>query len=126
MSSNTSTMVNNPYTIESELNCLINDRLNWKTGKAYTDINLEEFNNKMKETYKYLNSASPMLFEKACSGFMDNKTNLNMMRNMLKLSQNIYDGKCKQADADKYLGQQLANQYVNPIIEKLDKDNKNP
>jgi hypothetical protein len=53
---------------------------------------------------------------------MDDQNNFNMMMRMLSLSKDIYDGKKKQDDVDKGLGQVLANKYVKPVVDKLDKD----
>lgn len=120
--SNPNNMISNPYKVELHLNNLIKDRNLWRFGKKYTDLNLPEFNSRMKEEYSYLATSSPMLFEKAISGFMDNQNNLNMITNMLKLLKDIYDGKKKQEDVDKSLGKVLADKYIAPVIDKLDKN----
>jgi hypothetical protein len=43
---------------------------------------------------------------------------------MIALSKDIYDGKKKQEDVDKGLGQVLANKYVKPVVDNLNKDKK--
>ena len=123
--SNPNNMINDPYAVEKQLLNLMEDRKLWRLGKKYRELNLQSFNSKMKEEYSYLDNASPMLFEKAISGFMDNQNNWNMIINMLKLSKDVYDGKRKQEDVDKGLGKVLADKYIAPVVDKLDKGNKN-
>lgn len=123
--SNPNNMINDPYAVEMQIHQLINDRKLWLSGKKYTSLNLEKFNKKMEEEYAYLKMASNVLFNKVVNGFMDNPENMRMLSMMLKLSKDVYDGKNKQDEVDKHLGSILANKYVNPVIEKLDKENEN-
>jgi hypothetical protein len=120
--SNPNKMINDPYAVELQVHQLMGDRAKWMIGQKYPECNLEEFNKKMHTEYAYLQNASPVLFEKILSGFMDDQNNFNMMMRMLSLSKDIYDGKKKQDDVDKGLGQVLANKYVKPVVDKLDKD----
>ena len=123
--SNPNKMINDPYAVEMQLQQIMNDRKLWLSGKKYKDLNREAFNNKMKEEYAYLNNASPLLFEKACSGFMDDNQNWAMISRMLSLSKDIYDGKRKQEDVDKGLGQVLANKFVKPVVDNLNNNKEN-
>lgn len=119
--SNPNKMINDPYAVEIQLQQMINERKLWFTGKKYKDLNKEDFTTKMKDKFIYLYNASPLLFDKICSGFLDNNQNLAMITKMLSLSKDIYDGKKEQNDVDKGLGQVLADKYVKPIVDKLDK-----
>lgn len=123
--SNPNKMINDPYAVEIQIQQMMNDRKLWLTGKKYTSLNLEQFNKKMEEEYGYLKTASNVLFSKILSGFMDKPENMNMLMMMLKMSKDIYDGKRKQEDVDKGLGSVLAQKYVNPVVDKLNKDNNN-
>jgi hypothetical protein len=120
--SNPNKMINDPYAIELQVLQMLSDKYNWTMGKKHRELNREDFQNEMKKKYSYLENASPMLFEKILSGFFDDKNNLNMMMNMLNLSKEIYDGKKKQEDVDKGLGQILANKFIKPVVDKLDND----
>jgi hypothetical protein len=122
--SNPNQMINDPYAVEMQVQQLMGDRAKWMIGQKYPECNRDEFNKKMKNEYTYLLNASPVLFEKILSGFMDDQGNYNMMMRMLSLSKDIYDGKKKQEDVDRGLGQVLANKYVKPVVDGLDKNGK--
>lgn len=122
--SNPNKMINDPYAVELQIKQLMGDRSKWLIGQKYPECNRDEFNKKMHVDYSYLKNASPILFEKILSGFMDDQANFNMMMRMISLSKDIYDGKKKQEDVDKGLGQVLANKYVKPVVDNLNKDKK--
>jgi hypothetical protein len=115
-------MINDPYAVEIQIQQLMNDRKLWLTGQKYKSLNLEQFNKKMEEEYGYLKTASNVLFSKVLSGFMDKQENMHMLMMMLNLSKDVYDGKRKQDEVDKGLGALLAQKYVNPVVDKLNKD----
>lgn len=119
--SNPNNMINDPYAVELQIQQLMTDRTKWMIGQKYPKCNLNEFKKKMETDYAYLHNASPILFEKILSGFMDDQSNYNMMMRMILLSKDIYDGKKKQENVDKSLGQVLANKYVKPVVDGLDK-----
>lgn len=123
--SNPNKMINDPYAVEMQIYQMMSDRKLWLTGKKYTSLNLEQFNKKMEEEYGYLKTASNVLFSKVLSGFMDKPENMHMLSMMLKMSKDIYDGKRKQEEVDKGLGAVLAQKYVNPVVDKLNKDDNN-
>lgn len=123
--SNPNKMINDPYAVEIQIQQMMNDRKLWLTGKKYTSLNIEQFNKKMEEEYEYLKTASNVLFSKVISGFMDKPENMRMLMMMLNLSKDVYDGKRKQDEVDKGLGAVLAQKYVNPVVDKLKKDENN-
>lgn len=116
--------MNDPYKVEYELISLLKDRNRWRTGQCFKDLNPEKFQEKMKDTYKYLYETSETLFKGSFEGMFDTPAGRDRIKQMLILMKDIYDGKKKQEDVDKQLGKELANEYVNPIVDKLDKDKK--
>jgi len=120
--SNPNNMLNDPYAVELELTSMLEQRYLWLNGRKYNNLNPDKFEKQMKLEYKYLNEASPMIFKNVLNGFLDDKYNLNMMKKMIGLSKDIYDGKKKQNEVDKGLGSILANKFVKPIIDKLDNE----
>lgn len=115
-------MVNDPYKIERQINNMIEDRKYWLQGKKYTTLNKKEFDDLMLKKYSYLKLNNDLLYNKVLSGFFDKPENLNMINMMLMLSKDIYNGKRHQDDVDKKLGTLLANKYVNPLVEKINKE----
>ena len=116
--------MNDPYKIEKELVSLLKDRNRWRTGQGFKDLNPKQFQDQMKETYKYLHDTSETLFKGSFDGMFDTPAGRDRIKHMLKLMKDIYDGKKKQEDVDKQLGRELADEYVNPIVDKLEKDKK--
>jgi hypothetical protein len=114
-------MVNNPSIVETQVKKLLDERKQWINGKKYKGFNNSKFVEHMKEKYEYLYNASPALFNKLISGFMDDPINYEMLMKMLNLSKDIYKGNKKQEEVDKGLGKVLADKYVKPVVDKLDK-----
>ena len=116
--------MNDPYKVETELISLLKDRNRWRTGQGFKTLNAKQFQEQMKETYNYLFTTSETLFKSSFDGMFDTPAGRDRIKHMLKLMKDIYDGKKKQEDVDKQLGRELAKEYVNPIVDKLDKDKK--
>tara|TARA_Y100000389_G_C17385266_1_gene476647 strand:+ start:173 stop:523 length:351 start_codon:yes stop_codon:yes gene_type:complete len=116
--------MNDPYKIEVDMVSLLKDRNCWRTGQGFKDLNPKQFQEKMKETYKYLYDTSETLFKGSFDGMFDTPVGRTRIKHMLSLMKEIYDGKKKQEDVDKQLGKELADEYVNPIVDKLEKDKK--
>lgn len=114
--------MNNPYKIEIELVSLLKNRNEWRTGQGFKDLNPQQFKDKMKETYSYLYETSETMFKSALDGMFDTHAGMKRIQYMIKLMKDIYEGNKKQDDVDKQLGKELAEEYVNPIIDKLEKD----
>ena len=114
--------MNDPYATECEIIKLKDDRLNWLKGHYLKQETLEGFKKKMKTKYTYLFGVSELLFNKIVEGDMDAPENFKRLQKMIALSKQIYDGKKKQSEVDKQLGKELADEYVQPIIDKLNKD----
>ena len=114
--------MNNPYKIEVELISLLKDRTRWRTGQDFKDLNPTKFQETMKITYKYLYETSPSLFKGSFDGMFDTPVGRDHIKHMIKLMKDIYDGKKIQEDVDKQLGKELADEYIKPIIDKLEKD----
>jgi len=114
--------VNNPYLIETELLEMkvevhayyVNNRIVKKTIMP-----LEVFRKRMEEKYEYLLKASPGLFEKCFTDELHDKKNMKRVEEMLYHLKNIYGGKVSKDAVDKHLGEKYAKEYVDPLVNKL-------
>lgn len=113
--------MNNPYKVEEELLSLLKDRNKWRLAHDFRQYNTDEFLEKMQLDYNYLYTTSETLFKSAFDGMFDTPAGRDRIKHMLTLMKDIYNGNRKQDDVDKLLGNELAEEYVNPIINKLEK-----
>tara|TARA_B100000927_G_scaffold245654_1_gene208297 strand:- start:104 stop:451 length:348 start_codon:yes stop_codon:yes gene_type:complete len=114
-------MAKDPYQIEKEVNSFISDRKDWMVGKKFSSLNRDAFELKMQEKYAYLFVSSKIIFDKCISGDLDNKHQKKQLDDMLNYLKQIHDGTRTQDEVEKEFGQKLADKYVNPVVENLDK-----
>lgn len=115
----------NPDVIELQLNSLINNHTEWINGVAFKDLTKEEFITAMNYKYAVLLKASERLFNKAINGELSTpqaRANINQILEMLK---QVASGKITQNDADIKYGKEQAAKYVDPLVEKLNKNSPN-
>ena len=93
--------MNDPYKIEKELVSLLKDRNRWRTGQGFKNLNPKQFQDQMKETYKYLHDTSETLFKGSFDGMFDTPAGRDRIKHMLKLMKDIYDGKKNQEDVQR-------------------------
>ncbi len=79
---------------------------------------IEEFTKKMRELHPHI-ATSDVIFLKCLQGEME----MNRLKEMLAYLRQIKRGKSKD-EVDKKVGEVMANRYVKPIIDKLDKEKK--
>lgn len=115
-------MSKDPYQIEKEVNGFISDRKDWMVGKKYASLNRDAFEANMKEKYAYLFVASKIMFDKCISGELDNKHQKQQFNEMINYLKQIHDGIKTQDEVEKEFGEKLSEKYVNPVVEKLDKN----
>ena len=110
--------MSDPTAIELELTQIINSRVeNLKNTKLAQDLFIEQ----MKDKHTYLFERSPALFNKAVSGELDNPEAQIRIRQMLGLMRSIQSGNKSQDEADRIFGQVMADKYITPIVNNLDK-----
>ena len=114
-----------PDVIEIQLDGLIRNQQDWMHGRAHKDLTKDEFISAMTHKYGILNNASSRLFNKAVNGELATpqaRANINQILGMLK---QVAAGKLSQKDADVIYGKQQAAKYVDPLVEKLNKNSAN-
>ena len=121
------TDINNPYLIEEELMNMIKDvKLYYHQSHVWESkiLSIDQFKHIMKEKYSYLAKSSEGLFMKCLSNQLRETQNLIRVQEMLHHLKNIYDGKVKQDVVDRHIGAKYAKEYVDPLVNKLDKEKK--
>ena len=113
-----------PYQIETEYNNLLNERKDWMVGKQHSELNRDNFELKMQSKYAYLYVSSKRIFDKCMQGELDNKHNKGKLDMMINYLKQIHDNNRSQADVEKEFGQILADEYVNPIVNKIESEKK--
>lgn len=108
-----------PDKIWNESTNLKNDRFNWKMGKDYKDCNKEEFIKKMESKYVYLLESSSTIFKNIIE---DEKFDMNKLKYMIDMLRSMKEKKKTFESASKEVGQRFADEYVKPLVEKLDKE----
>lgn len=110
-----------PDKIWQQANSLKQERYEWKMGLNHKDCNREEFITKMETTYSYLKESSNTIFKNIIE--QDNfemtklKYMIDMMRSM-KSKEKTFE------NASKEVGEKFAEEYIKPLVDKLDKAKK--
>ena len=88
-------------------------------GKKFSSLNRDAFELKMRKICICLYLLS--IFNKCISGELDNKHQKKQLDDMLNYLKQIHDGTRTKDEVEKEFGQKLADKYVNPIVENLEK-----
>lgn len=105
-----------PDRVLKEVTNLKKDRSNWENGQYLRGKNLNEFTEEMEKKYEFLSSNVSTLFKKC----IDNDLDMNKLKEMLYYLKQIKKGK-DQEEITKKVGESLANTYVKPIVDRLEK-----
>lgn len=119
--------VNNPYTIEKELNGMIKEVNQYHVNQGVVNgsiIPVNVFKKQMEEKYNYLYKTSKGLFDKCLMNDFKDKRNLKRINEMIAHLKNIYNGKVSRDNVDRQLGAKYAREYVDPLVKNLDKNKK--
>ena len=114
-----------PDIIEIQLDGLISNQQDWMHGRAYKDLTKDEFITAMTHKYGILNKASARLFNKAVNGELATLQARQQINQILTMLKQVAAGKLSQKDADIIYGKRQAAKYVDPLIEKLNKNSGN-
>jgi hypothetical protein len=109
-----------PNLVEKNVKDLLAKRKLWEEGKSYAGCSLSEFETHMETECEYLSKNCLSLFKMTVEG----KLNIDYLNNMLNLMREVQSGQKKQDVADKIVGQRLADVYVQPLVDKLEKEKK--
>ena len=100
-----------------EVNGLMEQRELWDNKKIYDTLSIEEFTTKMETKYEYIFKNAPSLFKKC----IDKDMQMDKFLEMIQYMRQIERGRSEN-DVHKEVGQLFADRYVNPLVEKLKKD----
>jgi hypothetical protein len=109
-----------PDKVDKCVHELLKKRKQWENGTSYSGCSLSEFETHMETECEYLAKNCVSLFKMTVEG----KLNMDYLNNMLNLMREVQSGHRKQDVADKIVGQRLADVYVQPLVEKLEKEKK--
>ena len=101
---------------------LIESREQWINKQKYKSATKKEFYNTMTIKYKELYTKTPTLFEKSCNGGFESEEEIQKLEYMIEMSNKIKNNSDTFENINKEVGKKFADEYVNPIVEKLDKE----
>jgi len=107
--------------IWDEANRFSTDKYNWKMGKDFKDCNETEFTTKMEIKYNYLKSNTSSIFNQI---IQQEKIDMDKLKYMLDMLRSIGKKQISFENASKEVGQKFADEYVKPLVDKLDKEDK--
>uniref|UniRef100_A0A6C0EFE9 Uncharacterized protein n=1 Tax=viral metagenome TaxID=1070528 RepID=A0A6C0EFE9_9ZZZZ len=110
-----------PDKIWEEANALKNDRYKWKMGLNHKDCNKEEFVQKMEKTYKYLKESSSTIFNNIID---EDNIEMDKLKYMLDMMRSMGEKKTTYEHASKEVGQRFADEYIKPLVDKLENEKK--
>ena len=109
-----------PDLVEKSVKQLLVKRKSWEEGKTHVGCSLSEFETHMETECEYLSKNCVSLFKMTVSGNL----NMDYLMNMLNLMREVQSGHRKKDVADKIVGQRLNDVYVQPLVDKLEKEKK--
>ena len=110
----------NPDLVQKNVKELLNKRDEWSRGKLYQGCSLEEFRVHMETEHEYLSKNAMTLFKMCIEGNLD----MSKLTQMLALIRQVQNGSQQKETADKIVGKKLADLYVQPLVDKLEKEKK--
>jgi len=108
-----------PDKIWDEANALKKDRYEWKMGLNHKDCNREEFVQKMEKTYKYLKESSSTVFKNILE---EDNIDMDKLKYMLDMMRDMGEKKTTFENASKEVGQHFADEYIKPLVDKMNKE----
>lgn len=107
--------------LELEITGLRRDRTKWKSRGTQT---MKDFRTEMETKYTYLAEKSVGLFEMAIKGVLNNPVQEAKMCHMLGLMRSAQSGQRSLKSAEKQFGQENFEEYVQPIVDRLDDEDR--
>ena len=108
-----------PEQIWDQANKLKTARYEWKMGINYKDCNKEEFISKMEKTYSYLHIASNTIFKNIIE---EEHFDMDKLKYMVDMLRSMKSNEKTFESASKEVGAHFAEQYIKPVVDKLDKE----
>lgn len=104
-----------PDIVEREVKQMSLDRHNWKMGIDFKNSNQEEFKTHMEDKYKYLKESSKTLFKNV----LEDKVEKRNFQFLLSMMREVYNKNKSPDQADSIVGEEFANKYLKPHIDKM-------
>ena len=116
----------NPDKIWEDVIGLLEQREAWCEHTNYKGYDKNKFVDKMKDKYSELYYKTPTIFEKCCDGDFENDDEVEKLEYMLDMTRKLRKDPSKKNydNMTKTVGERFANEYVNPILNKLNSDKK--
>lgn len=108
------------YVWETVIN-VIEDYESWKDETNYKGKTNVQFKDEMKQKYGKLYLNAPGIFTKCCNGDFTNEAEFDKLVYMLEMSRKIRRGDDTRDNVEAEVGKKFAAEYVQPVIDKLDK-----
>ena len=109
-----------PAKIRECVNGIILERKRWRNGEDYHGFTKKEFGEVMVSKYTYLSDNSKTMFEKCIDGEMDNPDQMQKLEYMLSMLERVQSKQNTYENVSKEIGQKFADEYVKPLVDKLD------
>jgi|SaaInlStandDraft_2_1057019.scaffolds.fasta_scaffold87485_2 hypothetical protein len=110
-----------PDKIWEEANALKKDRHEWKMGINFKECNELAFKKEMETKYAYLNKCSSSIFTNFLNG---ENLEMDKLKYMLDMMRSLKEKKMSHEEASKEVGATFAEQYIKPLVDKLEKEKK--
>lgn len=108
-----------PEKIWQQANSLKKQRYEWKMGINHKDCNREEFIAKMETTYSYLKESSNTIFKNLIE---EDDFDMKKLKYMVDMMKSMKSKEKTLESASKEVGEKFAEEYIKPLVEKLDKE----
>tara|TARA_B110000967_G_C18554204_1_gene396874 strand:- start:87 stop:494 length:408 start_codon:yes stop_codon:yes gene_type:complete len=108
-----------PDKIWEESNALKTDRHEWKMGINFKEYNELEFKSEMETKYAYLKMCSSSIYTNFLNG---ENLEMDKLKYMLDMMRSLKDKKMSHEEASKEVGATFAEQYIKPLVDKLEKE----
>jgi hypothetical protein len=110
-----------PDKIWEEANGLKKDRHEWKMGINFKACNELEFKAEMEIKYAYLKTCSFCIYTNFLNG---ENLEMDKLKYMLDMMRSLKEKKMSHEEASKEVGATFAEQYIKPLVDKLEKEKK--
>lgn len=116
----------NPDKIWEDVIGLIECRENWDNKTEFINYDKQKFVNEMKDKFDELYFKTPTIFEKCCNGDFDDESEIEKLEYMLEMTRQLRLNSSKENydNITKKVGEKIANEYVNPVLDKINSDKK--
>lgn len=115
-------MVIDPDELMKVIRQIRTDRDDWKLKKRFIKFNENDFVNYVQREYESFVKKAPGLFEKITKGDLDDPQEMSRLIHMVDRMRAIKNQETTLEDESKVIGQTYADEFVKPLVDKLDKE----